>query len=494
MDVEHSTRRTSSSLWRYSQYLPLFVLAAWVLLYWPTFVSLYVQWIKWDQALAHGLPVMAVFVYFAAKSLPWDLSSPSRPWSGLLFAGLAFSSILWLISHVVHLSSFEQLLLLPLLILAVASIFGIRTALEHRFLLLLPLFATPIWGSLNGILLDISSFMVGGLVRLAGMPALIEGNSIFIPHGHILIADGCSGLRYFVIALFLGYLIAYLNGYREKGFVAVLAVAGLIGLIANWVRIFVLIVVGYQTEMKSSLMSDHEMFGWILFALLCAPALYFAPVRKRQQSPGNESETEFKPISPKRFAAVFAVMALGPFIGLGADLEPKTTPLSPMVSESEFQSDVVAPTLPLAFEGPDSDHSEVVRLASDVILRIDQYQRSDKEEKLVPYFTRLYNSTEWLHEDQGSILVGDEYANLALFRDKASSRSVAQLQWFEVGGYRTTSKATAKLLQIPAIFSGKDHFAIVTMQARCGGAECGQAIEALNQEAVRLDERRAGVF
>lgn len=493
MDVEHSARSRPNHLWRWSTYLPLFFLAIWVLLYWPTFVSLYSRWIKWDQSLSHGLAVMAVFVYLAVKSLPWNVSPFPRPWFVLVLAGLAFSSLLWLISDVIHISSFAQLLLLPILALAIAGAFGIRTALAHRFLLLLPIFAIPIWGSLNGVLLDMSSFVVGELVRLAGMPALIEGNSIFIPHGHILIADGCSGLRYFVVALFLGYLIAYLNNYRETGFVAVLAVAGLIGLVANWIRIFVLIVVGYQTEMKSSLMSDHEMFGWILFALLCAPAMYFAPVRKRQQnlSP-NEPEAESKPTSMKRLVAVCAVLALGPLIGLGADLDPKTTPLGPQMSEGAGKG--AAQTLPVAFTGPDSDYSEVVRLSSEVFLRIDQYQRSNKEEKLVPYFRRLYRSEDWVREDQGSVMVSGEYANLSIFREKASSNSVAQLQWFEVGGYRTTSKATAKLLQIPAIFSGKDHFTIITMQARCSGEKCGLVIEMLNQQAASLSERRVEPF
>src|SRR5690606_8194014 len=51
-----------------------------------------------------------------------------------------------------------------------------------------------------------------------------------------------------------------------------------------WIRIFILILVGYHTEMESSLMEDHETFGWIVFALICFPAIYFAPVIKVRSS------------------------------------------------------------------------------------------------------------------------------------------------------------------------------------------------------------------
>src|SRR5690625_7499651 len=98
-------------------------------------------------------------------------------------------------------------MLLPLLALGLTSLFGVRTIFGHRMLLLLPIFVIPVWGSLNGVLLNISSTVVGELVRVIGMPARVEGDRILIPYGHIIIADGCSGLRSFVLLLMLGYLL-----------------------------------------------------------------------------------------------------------------------------------------------------------------------------------------------------------------------------------------------------------------------------------------------
>src|SRR5690625_6789575 len=111
-------------------------------------------------------------------------------------------------------------------------------------------------------MLNIFSMVLGELVLSIVMPSLIEGNSIFIPYGHIIIAYGCSGLLYFVISLLLGYLLAYMNRYTERGFLVVLIVAATIGLFATWLRIFMMIMIGYVTQVQSTLMADREIVDW----------------------------------------------------------------------------------------------------------------------------------------------------------------------------------------------------------------------------------------
>ena len=151
--------------------------------------------------------------------------------------------------------------------------------------------------------------MVGQLVELAGITAHIDGTTISLPYGQIIIADGCSGLRYMVIALALGHMLACLNHYPTQGYWLSMALALLLGLATNWVRIFVLVLVGYYTQMKSSLVGDHETFGWLLFAAVVLPPLYFAPLRK------GPPQT-LSPTAPPwpRLLAVAGVLALGPVL------------------------------------------------------------------------------------------------------------------------------------------------------------------------------------
>ncbi|MDQ2076186.1 exosortase/archaeosortase family protein [Marinimicrobium sp. ABcell2] len=493
--------RDSHASLRVRSVLPLALVGAWAVLYASTFTGLFHRWTQWDQDMSYGLPVVAIFIYLLAKTLPWQSHPPSKSLFSLWAGATAVCSLLWFAFHIVGISIFEQLMLLPLLVLALTCLFGVRTVFAHRMLLLLPIFVIPIWGSFNGVLLNISSLVVGELVRLIGMPARIEGNSIFIPYGHILIADGCSGLRYFVISLLLGYLVAYLNRYSEKGLVVVLAAAATIGLVANWLRIFILILIGYRTEMQSSLMTDHETFGWIVFAALCLPALYFAPVVKAPAGKGaedkaalaegsqDEAETpNVSALSQPRLMLVLLALAVGPALSLAVDLKPVVRPFE---SHWDEASSARQATMPVPVTAPARAHTEVALLSSGVRARIDQYQRASEDDKLVPYFSYLYPQNTWLREDRGRVAVQQNAANFSVFQRRNSHTFVAQLQWFEVGSHSATTVPWAKVLQIPAVIAGENHFAIITLQATCGERSCEDSFPQLMAAAQDVMSERS---
>lgn len=466
--------------------LPFFAALLWIVLFFPTFQDLFQRWVQWDSELAHGLPVMATFLYLVWAACPW------QPKFGLLDKGgssvaLALTVVLsltWFLAYAVNIQILEQLLLIPILASALAVIYGWRKVYQHRFLLLFPIFAIPLWGSFNGILLSMASTVVGELVRLIEMPAMIRGNSIFIPHGHIVIADGCSGLRYFVIALTLAYLIGYLNNYREKQMFVLLAIATLLGLVTNWIRIFLLIIIGYNTQMESGLMQDHELFGWLLFALICLPAIYFAPVVKRANgSKERLGELTMKP----RFFMLFAALLIGPVLAVFAQMTLSNTPAKELI-----QKPLGHATMPVAVNAPEGGVTTIEKASSGVFVRVDQYQRESLEDKLVPYLSRFYDNQVWLRVRDDKTSLGSEQVATSVFSEKGSRRHVAQIQWFVVGPYVTHSVVKAKLLQIPAVVSASNQFEIATLQAECVAQSCSQAFTLLEAKAQALLEREPG--
>lgn len=487
MDVEHSAHRTSSSLWRYFQFsLPLILLACWVVGYWPTFVELNDRWVKWDQSMAHGWPVALLFIYLLVRTLPWQPRSPKGPIFWLALIGLVLGSLAWFVFYAVNVTILAQLILVPLLILLLMAVFGARQVFHHRLLLLFSIFAIPLWDYLNGPLLAMSSFVVGEMVRMAGMPAIIEGSSIFIPHGHILIADGCSGLRYFVVALAMGYLIAYLNRYNETRLGAVLLAAAALGLITNWIRIFVLIVIGYKTEMQSPLMSDHEYFGWVLFAIICLPAIYFAPVVKASAS--SEAATAKQSPAVLNILLSLLALAVGPLTAAAVDLSPTKTPWQqPLANIGQALSQ---PNMPLPMDLPAGAYTQAAVLREvGVHIQVDQFQRATTSENLVPYFTRLFDGSNWRQIDESEEELADHAATVSIFRHKSTGRQVAQLQWFNTGGYISSSVPEAKLWQIPAVLQGQNHFQIVTLQAICLEPDCAEAFASLKQAAANVTSK-----
>lgn len=481
MEVNDSARRYALPR-TFTFYIPLIVVVAIVVFFFPTFEGLYARWIKWDEGLSHGLLIVGVFLVLLTKTLPWSTIKQPRSLSFLICLMIALGSLAWFLFHALNIFILEQLILLPLLALVVAACYGWKTALQHRLLLLMPIFAIPIWDQLNNALIDLSALVVGEMVRAIQMPAMIDGNSIYIPYGHILIADGCSGLRYLVIALAIGYIIGYLNRYDEKRMLMILAVAGAIGLIANWLRIFILILVGYQSEMQSSLMSDHEYFGWLLFGLLCLPAIYFAPVVRNVK---NSMNAAVQAPSKIVVAASLIALAVGPAGLILFNPSPKPTPWQDLLPSNLQPSN--ENRMPVAVLTPTHGYRENARAqvqSSSVFIQVDQYQRRTKDDKLFPYINRLYSNDHWSVDS--SYTLADTPGQVLILRQKSGRQMVAQLQWFDVGGHKAGSISQAKLFQIPALVEGGNRALIVTLQSECVQGDCDNAVTTLQHTANEL--------
>src|SRR5690606_7715885 len=142
---------------------------------------------------------------------------------------------------------------------------------------------------------------------------------------------------------------------------------------------FILIIVGYQSEMQSSLMSDHEYFGWILFGILCVPLIYFAPVVHK---PLPDQGVIKNPPSLLRLAIPIATLAIGPAFNVFLAPQPKVTPWSDLLS-TEFLPAMSA-DMPIPLLSPKNGYREnaYAQGADKVYIQLDRYQRNGSDEKL----------------------------------------------------------------------------------------------------------------
>ncbi|WP_232522347.1 exosortase/archaeosortase family protein [Marinimicrobium alkaliphilum] len=447
----------------------------WVVLFFTTFQDLWGRWTRWDSEMAHGIPTFLVFFYLLWRSLPWN--APSQPLRiveyGLTLGVIVLLVFVWAVAYAVNIQIIEQLLLVPILLSVFAAIYGWKVVFVHRFVLLFPVFAIPIWGSFNNILLEMASLVVGEMVRWIEIPAVIRGNSIHIPFGQILIADGCSGIRYFVIALTLAYLIGCLNNYREGRMAALLMIGALLGLMTNWVRIFVLILIGYRTEMQSSLMQDHELFGWILFAAICIPAIYFAPVVKAKAMAHDMPD---RAVLPARRGIMLGLCVLvGPLLALYFSAQASSS-FGNRAGDEASSMNVQGPSMPMTVRAPPGAVTSVER-SEGVFVRKDHYRRQSMDDKLVPYIPRLFDHQFWHRGETFSFEHEGFSYTLSEFSAVSERRAVVQVQWFRIGDIKTNSVPHAKVLQVPAVFRGINDFYIFTLQAECTRGGCESARE-----------------
>jgi exosortase A len=127
------------------------------------------------------------------------------------------------------------------------------------------IFIFPFWGVLVPLLQNISIAAVTYMMGFTGVPTYVEAEFVTIPAGVFEIAGGCSGLRYMIVSLAIGSLFIFLNIRDTKRAALFLMITILGALLTNWIRITALILIGEYTNMESSLMEDHNTFGWYLY-------------------------------------------------------------------------------------------------------------------------------------------------------------------------------------------------------------------------------------
>ncbi len=149
----------------------------------------------------------------------------------------------------------------------------------------------------------------------------VEGVFVYlIGVGTFEVAHGCSGLRYLLVggqALVLIYGELYLSRLRSR--ITLFCLGGVaFALLANWIRVFVIIYMGgYETNMQSGLIEDHENFGWWVFAGTLVPPLYFLArqLEKRDDqvvaSQDNDEKQDHAKPAGKATVAVTVVALLG---------------------------------------------------------------------------------------------------------------------------------------------------------------------------------------
>lgn len=221
---------------------------AWVALFWPTLGWMAERFDAHDSFYSHGwlVPVAAAWLIWQRRltlgRLVWQ---PSAAGLALLVpAVLLNAAAAWLQLHVV-----SGLAMLAAVWGLVWTFAGWPITWRLRMPLLFLLFMVP----LPGVLLIAASFymklfaaaLATPLVNLLGVPAIQAGSTIHLAHTSVIVDDTCSGLRSLISLLALATLWTALLPTRTPRWqkLLIVAAAAPIALLANMVRILLLIMI-----------------------------------------------------------------------------------------------------------------------------------------------------------------------------------------------------------------------------------------------------------
>jgi len=302
-------------------------------LFWPATRELGQLWLdEVRSTYTHGFLVAAVAAWLLWKRLPRESAFPQdwpAPYRGAFAAALLACVFLWLLFFRAGLPAAYLLLVPVILALAVAALFGPAAWRAARLPIAFLLFAVPTWDYLSPPAQSASIYVARFLLRSVSVPAYFDGNLVQVPDGVFAIEGGCSGLHYIIVALAVATLLGELRGDSWRMRLRWLAIALLLALLANWLRVFSIIVIGHMTHMQSYLVRvSHYGYGWVVFAVALAALFVIerrAPPGHAQPGSGRVDTVAASPPAaggPAWRLAVCLILCLPPLLNLVIDHAP----------------------------------------------------------------------------------------------------------------------------------------------------------------------------
>lgn len=410
LDVVRQTRALSAAAYGRSASLTIAIVLLALACLWPTTASLMDRWEDTvHRTYTHGYLIVALTLWLIWRdrgALPPP--TPYVPAALLLIGGV----VLWMIAVRAGLQIVHQALTPMLMFAAVLTCSGWRVLRSTILPLGILYCAIPLWDAINPLLQSTSVFAVRLLLRVVGIPAFFEGNSFQLPSGAFEIADGCSGLHFFVVAFSIAALYGAVNRDRLQTRVWLVSVALVLAMATNWLRIFVIVLAGHMTEMQHYLVrEEHYSFGWVVFA--GAMLVFFLIVRRLPLASQDTSAT-LEP--PSRSGVRGLALAAG-----GLAVAPVWLALDRNIAEP-YEAHSLAPAINSAM----CEHAEGPRPVFKAADK-EQFLRYTVDDAPVYAYAAIYRQ-----QHQGKELAGYENSVLGSELRSASAPTLVDRHWREL--------------------------------------------------------------
>ena len=175
---------------------------------------------------------------------------------------------------------------------AVWAVLGGAVAAQMIFPLAFLLLAVPVGEVRIPPLIDFTAaFVVLGL-KLSGVAVLREGNQLTLSNSTRSVVEACSGLRYLIACATVGLLFAYLSYRSWWRRLLCVGAALVVPITANGLRAYLIVMLGYASDMKLAAGIDHLIYGWVFFGVIM---FFFLSVASRFSDVASQNR-ESRPV------------------------------------------------------------------------------------------------------------------------------------------------------------------------------------------------------
>ena len=470
--------------WRGALPALTFVLA-WILFwYWDTARAMVVIWAR-SETFTHAFLVPPISLWLIWRQRHALAHLAPRAWWPVPAVALVVG-FGWLLGELTAVNAVTQLALVSLLVLSVAAMLGRRLAWAMVFPLAYLFFAVPVGEFVMPRMMEWTADFTVRALMLSGIPVYREGQNFVIPSGNWSVVEACSGVRYLIASVVVGTLYAYLNYRSLRRRLVFIGVSILVPIVANWLRAYMIVMLGHLSGNTIAVGVDHLIYGWLFFGVVIL--LMFVIGARWTEHPdagecvGRASANEATESSaagrcwPIAIAMVLATVL--PHLGL-ATIERQEAarggvppPLTFVAPDGWQAADARSIDWRPAFANPRAElQAEFIQGERRVGIFVGYYRRQDYEHKLVSSDNVLVKTSDkvWLRVAGGSreLASGGQpvKASTAELRNVAGQR-LAVWQWYWIGGRLTSSDHLAKLWQaVHRLLGEGDDSAVVILYA-----------------------------
>lgn len=458
------------------------VILAWVgYWYWGTLEAMAQIWWR-SETYAHGLIVPPITLWLIWRDRHRLAFFQPQPTYSFTFP-LACFDFCWLLGELTAVNALTQFAVIGIIILAVMSQVGLSISKKLAFPLIFLFFAVPIGDFLLPRLMEWTADFTVLALRLTGIPVFREGQNFVIPSGNWSVIEACSGIRYLIASLTVGTLYAYLTYTSLKRRLAFIVVALLVPIVANWLRAYLIVMLGHLSGNKLAAGADHLIYGWIFFGIVIA--IMFAigmrwaePVQPDQPSKQISVEQSQNTQNPWLITILLAmIIAAGPLYEthLRQANTDAVIKLSPAASTDSWQPIALQIEWQPQFSNPSAElQTAYSNPVGWVGLYIAYYQNQNYESKLVTSSNVLATSNDphWQIVTSSSASVTSGGASRTVRQAELLNKQSSEdnrytiWQWYWINGHLTSNDIEAKWLTAWAMLTGHgDDSAVVIVYA-----------------------------
>ncbi len=447
----------------------------------PTFQSLNTLWTQNNHTYSHGYVLVLFIIYALYVQRSWFNLSPS-----FLAVPLGLcAGILWVLANAVQVLLIQQMLVPVMIALLFISVVGFQNAIKVWIPVGALFLAIPVMDFLLNPLQDLTTWAVSIGIRWAGITAFIDQYDIQIPYGTMRIADGCAGLNYFLAGITIGLFYSYLNLPRLRDRIVAISLILFLSIVGNWIRVFALVMIGYESKMQSELVEDHGFFGWVIFAVLMVSYFVIAErlfkVNEQSSLAQNETVPRHGSVNKSVVSLVLLCISLvsAPFAYQAVNSEYLAAEASPGVMDKSRSfngyvesSDVSLSAIGARFEGHDevSLFKSVEPLPNGSVIAVVTYRSQAQGKELIYYANRPASDLSMTT----TVEIGSVRINTAL----AENGTKRVFWYYQVGEQMVSSGLEVKFLQLRYAFSPKQARAFI-LQVQCAPNCPADALESL---------------